>query len=185
MTRPSSKVRKRAALALAAAVATTGLAGGPAGAAIETDPGALYQTMRKAYDEGNTKGWPFQSELYYQSTVLDAGRAYSLFRATDPQYGDVAALTVDVATQLHYDPLTNDDAALWYVLEAANYEAKTATPPTRPKGRNCRRACSRSRTTPRSSPGKPRPMRSPTRARFTRTATRSCNWSSPTSAPTT
>jgi len=126
MTRPSSNLRKRAAsaLALAAAVATAGLAGGPAGAAIETDPGALYQTMRKAYDEGNTKGWPFQSELYYQSTVLDAGRAYSLFRATDPQYGDVAALTVDVATQLHYDPLTNDDAALWYVLEAANYEAK-------------------------------------------------------------
>jgi len=94
-------------------------------AAIETDPVALYQTMRKAYDDGSTKGWPFQSEVYYQSTVLDAGRAYSLFRPADPQYADVAALTVDVATQLHYDPLTNDDAALWYVLEAANFEASS------------------------------------------------------------
>jgi hypothetical protein len=99
-----------------------------ADAAIETDPVALYQTMRKAFDEGSTKGWPFGSELYYESTVLDAGRAYALFRPTDPEYGQVAALAVDVATQLHYDPLENDDAALWYVLEAANYEAKNGDP---------------------------------------------------------
>ncbi len=96
----------------------------PLPAAIETDPLALYQTMRKAYDEGTTKGWPFESELYYESTVFDAGRAYSLFRPTDPEYGDVAQLAVDIATQLHYDPLTNNDAALWYVLEASNYVAK-------------------------------------------------------------
>ncbi len=80
--------------------------------------------MRKAYDEGNAKGWPFTAELYYQSTVFDAGRAYSLFRSNDPAYGEVAQLAVDIATQLHYNPLTNNDAALWYVLEASNYVAQ-------------------------------------------------------------
>jgi hypothetical protein len=128
--RPISELlrgRARFAALLAAAIAFVPLAP-PADAAIETDPVALYQTMRKAFDEGSAKGWPFESELYYQSTVLDAGRAYSLFRPDDPEYGRVAALTVDVATQLHYDPLENDDAALWYVLEAANYEAKNGDP---------------------------------------------------------
>jgi hypothetical protein len=104
----------------------------PIQAAIESDPGELYQTMRKAYDEGTSKGWPFASELYYESTVFDAGRAYSLFRPQDPEYGDVAALAVDIATQLHYDPLTNDDAALWYVLEAANYEVNNGDEAHRP-----------------------------------------------------
>jgi hypothetical protein len=98
----------------------------PARAAIETDPEVLYQTMRRAYDEGAGKGWPFASELYYQSTVFDAGRAYSLFRPDDAQYGEVAILTVDVATQLHYNPLVNNDAALWYVLEASDWVSKNA-----------------------------------------------------------
>ncbi len=93
-------------------------------AAIETDPTALYATMKSAYDHGARKGWPFESELYYESTVLDAGRAYSLFRPTDAEYSEVAELTVDVATLLHYNPLTNNDASLWYVLEAAGYVAK-------------------------------------------------------------
>jgi len=93
-------------------------------AAIETDPLALYHTMRKAFDEGSSKGWPFESELYYESTVFDAGRAYALFRPSDAEYGQLAALSVDVASQLHYNPLTNNDASLWYVLEAADYEAK-------------------------------------------------------------
>jgi len=101
-----------------------GAAAGPSAAAIETDPVALYATMRKAYDEGSTKGWPFESELYYQSTVFDAGRAYSLFRPQDTEYAGVAVLAVDIATQLRYDPLTNNDASFWYVLEAANYVAK-------------------------------------------------------------
>jgi hypothetical protein len=115
-------LRKTALAAIAAAcIASAAL---PARAAIETDPSQLYATMRKAYDEGSAKHWPFANELYYQSTVFDAGRSYSLFRPTDTQYGDIAALAVDVATQLHYDPLSNDDAALWYVLEAANYELK-------------------------------------------------------------
>jgi hypothetical protein len=98
----------------------------PARAAIETDPIALYQRMRKAYDEGSTKSWPFESELYYQSTVFDVGRAYSLFRPDDPQYGEVALLTVDVATQLHYNPLTNNDASLWWVREASVWAEKNA-----------------------------------------------------------
>ncbi|GAC1547135.1 MAG: hypothetical protein NVS3B16_18790 [Vulcanimicrobiaceae bacterium] len=113
--------RTLAACAAAAAFASFAL---PAPAAIETDPQALYVTMRKAYDQGAAKNWPFASELYYQSAIFDAGRAYSLFRPTDGNYSEVAQLAVDVATQLHYNPLTNNDAALWYVLEAANYVVK-------------------------------------------------------------
>ncbi|MBD5654795.1 MAG: hypothetical protein IAI50_06390 [Candidatus Eremiobacteraeota bacterium] len=96
----------------------------PAPAAIETDPTALYATMKQAYDQGTTKRWRFANELYYQSTVFDAGRAYSLFRPTDPNYAEVAALAVDIATRLHYNPLVNNDAALWYVLEASTFVAK-------------------------------------------------------------
>ncbi|MBD5606331.1 MAG: hypothetical protein IAI48_14775 [Candidatus Eremiobacteraeota bacterium] len=112
----------RSALALGILVAAAAI---PARAAIETDPTVLYATMRSAYDKGVAKGWPFSSELYYESTVFDAGRAYALFRPDDPQSAQVAALAVDVATELHYDPLTNDDASLWYVLEAASAVAKT------------------------------------------------------------
>lgn len=101
----------------------------PAGAAIQTDPDVLYGIMKRAYDRGMSRGWPFADELYYQSTVLDAGRAYALFRKDDPHYAEVAALTVDLATQLHYDPLLNDDAALWYVREAADYVVKHGEPP--------------------------------------------------------
>ncbi|GAC1523287.1 MAG: hypothetical protein NVS2B8_05560 [Vulcanimicrobiaceae bacterium] len=119
-------MRKRAALAVAIALAVGTLASSvrPASAAIETDPQALYVTMRKAYDAGVAKNWPFASEVYYLSTIFDAGRAYSLFRPTDANYGEVALLAVDVATQLHYDALTNNDAALWYVMEAANFALK-------------------------------------------------------------
>jgi hypothetical protein len=111
---------------LAAAVAASVLLAPivPVSAAIETDPAALYATMRKAFDDGTRKSWPFASELYYETTIFDAGRAYSLFRPTDQNYAEVAALAVDIATQLHYNPLTNNDAALWYVLEASTYVAK-------------------------------------------------------------
>ena len=114
--------RKLGALASLCAFALS--AARPAFGAIETDPAELYTQMRHAYDEGAAKNWPFESELYYQATILDAGRAYSLFRPTDPNYAAVATLAVDVATQLHYNPLTSNDAALWYVNEAANYVAK-------------------------------------------------------------
>jgi hypothetical protein len=112
--------------AIAAAVAATFFAGlaAPVPAAIETDPAALYATMKTAYDKGSTRGWPFESELYYESTVLDAGRAYSLFRPSDEQYAEVALLAVDVASMLHYNPLTSNDASLWYVIEASAYVAK-------------------------------------------------------------
>jgi hypothetical protein len=93
----------------------------PAFAAVETDPLALYQMMRQAYDEAAAHGWSFAERSYYLATVLDAGRAYSLFRANDPHYGELAELTVDVASALHYNPLTNDDGALWYVREAAQW----------------------------------------------------------------
>jgi len=121
-SRALRKPRRLAALVVAAYICSSSF---PARAAIETDPQALYATMRKAYDDGTAKNWPFARELYYFSTILDAGRAYSLFRPTDENYGEVAVLTVDVATQLHYDALTNNDAALWYVLEAANYVVKS------------------------------------------------------------
>jgi len=115
---------RKVALAAALGALMCASLGQPAPAAIETDPFALYQTMRKAYDAGSAKGWPFGNEVFYQTTVLDAGRAYSLFRPTDSQYAELAALTVDVTTELHYNPLTNNDAAMWYVLESANYEAR-------------------------------------------------------------
>ena len=79
--------------------------------------------MKRAYDEGARRGWPFASELSYEAAVLDAGRAYALFRPSDPNYDEVATLTVDIATQLHYEPLTSNDASLWYVLEAAAFVA--------------------------------------------------------------
>jgi hypothetical protein len=106
--------RCAAAFAIAALVAIPA----PSRAAIETDPLALYATMRQAYDEGAAKGWPFAAEAYYQTTVFDAGRSYALFKPTDAQYAEVAGLAVDVATQMHYNPLTNDDASEWYVREA-------------------------------------------------------------------
>ncbi len=111
----------RGRIALAAGLA--GLLGAPhpASAAIQTDPAQLYTTMRQAFDLGAKRGWTFSDNTYYLSTVLDAGRAYALFNPTDPQYAELANLTVDVCTQLHYDPLTNDDAAAWYVREAATY----------------------------------------------------------------
>ena len=112
---------KRAALGAAILASTLPAWPQAASAAIETDPVALYATMRKAFDTGTNHHWPFSDERYYLSTILDAGRAYSLFRPSDPTYAQLATLTVDVATQLHYDPLISDDAAAWYVSEAADY----------------------------------------------------------------
>ncbi len=121
---PISAKRSIAGLLLAAAVTFACVA--PVGAAIETDPVALYGAMRKAFDDGSAKNWPFASELYYQSTVFDAGRAYSLFRPADANYAQVADLAIDVATQLHYNPLTNNDGARWYLREAADYVLKNS-----------------------------------------------------------
>ncbi len=95
----------------------------PVRAAIEVDPQALYATMQRANAQAAERGWHYVDHVYYLSTIFDAGRAYALFRRDDPQYGEIAKLAITVAAQLHYNPLTSDDAALWYVREAATYVA--------------------------------------------------------------
>lgn len=94
-----------------------------ANAAIETDPTALHAMMERAYEQGNEQHWSFDDQLYYQSAVFAAGRSYSLFAHENPNYPDIAATTVDIASALHYDPLSNDDASEWWVREAAVYIA--------------------------------------------------------------
>lgn len=91
-------------------------------ATLQTDPMALYKTMKAAYDRGTAGGWKFADDVYYFSTVLDAGRAYELVRRDDPDNASLKGFAVDVATKLHYNPLTSRDAAEWYVrLAAAAY----------------------------------------------------------------
>jgi hypothetical protein len=120
-------LRRALSAALVVAVAAASVPR-PAAAAIETDPSALYATMKQAFDVGLAHHWPFVDERFYLSTIFDAGRAYSLFRPTDPTYAEVAQLTVEIATQLHYDPLISDDAAAWYVREAADYTVAHGDP---------------------------------------------------------
>jgi hypothetical protein len=91
----------------------------PARAAIEVDPQVLYRQMKLAYDKGAKNGWHLADELDYFSTVLDAGRAYELRRRDEPENLALQGVTVDLAALLHYDPLTNTDAAEWYVRVAA------------------------------------------------------------------
>ena len=107
--------------ALGLALAATVLPAAPARAAIETDPAALYATMKRAYDQGTQKGWTFEAERYYIATILDAGRSYALFRPDDAQNGELSLLAVHVATQLHYNPLTDENAAEWYLRASAVY----------------------------------------------------------------
>jgi hypothetical protein len=92
-------------------------------AAPSSDPAGLYQTMKAAYARGATDGWHRADQVYFFSTVLDAGRAYQLFAPNDPNNATLAGLTVDLATELHYDVLTNRDAAEWYVRAAAEANA--------------------------------------------------------------
>jgi hypothetical protein len=86
---------------------------------LQTDPLALAKTMKAAYDRGAAGGWKFADDIYYFSTLLDAGRAYELVRRDDPDNLTLKGLTVDIATKLHYNPLTSRDAAEWYVRLAA------------------------------------------------------------------
>ena len=88
-------------------------------AELQTDPALLYRTMKSAYDKGAASGWHFADELDYFSTVLDAGRAYELRRRDDPENAALKGTALDLATRLRYDPLTNRDAAEWYVRLAA------------------------------------------------------------------
>jgi hypothetical protein len=95
-----------------------------AGAALEADPQVLYQQMKDAYAKAQTNGWDYFDQLYYFSTIVNAGRAYSLQRPDDPNYGTLAELTVQMGGALHYNPLTNHDAASWYVREASLWVIK-------------------------------------------------------------
>jgi hypothetical protein len=98
-------------------------------ATLEVDPAVLYAQMKEAYAKGAAAGWDFRSEEIYLSTIFDAGRAYSLQYPDDPAYGELATLTVRIGTGLHYNPLTNHDAAVWWVREAADWAMKHSDDP--------------------------------------------------------
>ena len=108
---------------LAAALALAVILPAAAGATLQTDPTALARTMKAAYARGAGAGWHFADNVYYFSTVLDAGRAYELVRRDDPDNLTLKHYTVDLATKLHYNALTNRDAAEWYVRLAAAADA--------------------------------------------------------------
>ncbi len=98
----------------------------PARATLMVDPLVLYQQMKTAYAKGATDGWNYRSQETYLSTIFNAGRAYSLQYPTDPNYGILATLTVQIGGGLHYNPLTNHDGAVWWVREAADWVAKNS-----------------------------------------------------------
>ncbi|MGA8535509.1 MAG: hypothetical protein WB615_15480 [Candidatus Tumulicola sp.] len=93
-------------------------------AALMADPAVLYQQMKDAYAKGGSNGWNYRSQEYYLSTIFNAGRAYSLQYPDAAAYGELAALTVQIGSGLHYNPLTNHDAAVWWVREASDWIAK-------------------------------------------------------------
>jgi hypothetical protein len=99
-------------------------------ATVVVDPTVLYQQMKTAYDKGTADGWTYRSQQTYLASIFNAGRAYSLQYPTDPAYGELATLTVQIGSGLHYDPLTNHDAAVWWVREAADWVAKNSQDPT-------------------------------------------------------
>jgi hypothetical protein len=98
-------------------------------AAYEANPAVLYQQMKDAYAKGEAQGWDFRAEATYLSTIFNAGRAYSLQYPDDPAYGELTTLTVRIGTGLHYNPLTNHDAAVWWVREAADWVMKHSDDP--------------------------------------------------------
>jgi hypothetical protein len=100
--------------------------GVPARATLEVDPAVLYAKMKDAYAKDAAAGWDFRSQYVYLATIFDAGRAYSLQYPNDPNYGELARLTVSIGTGLHYNPLTNHDGAVWWVREAANWVMKNS-----------------------------------------------------------
>ena len=99
-------------------------------AALEADPEVLYQQMKAAYDKASAAQWDFLDQEVYLSTIFNAGRAYSLQRPDDPAFRELETLTVQIGSGLHYDPLTNHDAAVWYVREAAVWVSRNSSDPT-------------------------------------------------------
>lgn len=101
-----------------------------ASATLEADPLVLYAQMKAAYDKAQANGWDYLDQEYYLSTIFNAGRAYSLQRPNDPAYGELATLAVRMGAALDYNPLTNEDAATWYVREACLWVGKNTADPT-------------------------------------------------------
>jgi hypothetical protein len=117
---------KRAAAAAAAVALIWPVA---ARATMVADPAVLYQEMKEAFAKGSTEGWSFRAQETYLSTIFNAGRAYSLQYPTDPNYGVLAVLTVRIGDGLRYNPLTNHDAAVWWVREAGDWVSKHSDDP--------------------------------------------------------
>ncbi|PZR58997.1 MAG: hypothetical protein DLM50_02320 [Candidatus Meridianibacter frigidus] len=99
-----------------------------ASATLEADPQVLYGQMKDAFNKAAAHGWAFMDHVFYLSTIFNAGRAYSLQRPDDPHYAEVAQFTVDIASGTHWNPLTNHDAAGWYVREASLLVQKNGDP---------------------------------------------------------
>ena len=114
------------ASALTAVIAASAL---PARATLEADPTTLYQQMKVAYDKAAAQQWDFLDQEIYLSTIFNAGRAYSLQRPDDPALTELETLTVQIGSGLHYNPLTNHDAAVWYVREAAVWVSRNSSDP--------------------------------------------------------
>lgn len=102
----------------------------PAQATLEVNPQVLYQAMKNAYDKSAAAGFDFSSQEAYLASIFNAGRAYSLQRPSDTAYGELAESTVQIGSALHYNPLTNHEAATWYVREAAAWVKAHSTDPT-------------------------------------------------------
>src|SRR6185437_1916951 len=98
--------------------------GAGAGAALEANPAVLYAQMKDAFAMSQAAGWSFRSQELYLSTIFDAGRAYSLQYPSDPAYAELATLTVQIGSGLHYNPLINHDGAGWWVREASDWVSK-------------------------------------------------------------
>jgi hypothetical protein len=98
-------------------------------ATMMADPATLYQEMKDAYAKGAANGWGYHDQLLYLSTIFNAGRAYSLQYPDDPAYGELATLTVQIGSGLHYNPLTNHDATVWWVREACDWVTKHSNDP--------------------------------------------------------
>jgi hypothetical protein len=116
-------------LAAFAAIAVAAWIALPARAALEADPEVLYQQMKAAYDKAAAAQWDFVDQEIYLSTIFNAGRAYSLQRPDDPALRELETLTVQIGSGLHYNPLTNHDAAVWYVREAAVWVSRNSSDP--------------------------------------------------------
>ncbi|MGC2244598.1 MAG: hypothetical protein WBA06_13310 [Candidatus Aquilonibacter sp.] len=99
-------------------------------ATLEADPGVLYAQMKAAYDKASAAQWDFVDQEVYLSTIFNAGRAYSLQRPDDPALRELETLTVQIGAGLHYNPLINHDAAVWYVREAAVWVSRNSSDPT-------------------------------------------------------